>query len=262
MVCFFKYQGTGNDFVVLDNRNGGFDWLGEKEIALLCDRKFGVGADGLMTLSQKEGFDFEMRYFNANGKEGSMCGNGGRCIVAFAKHLGVITNQTHFLAVDGPHEASIDDNDLVSIKMIDVHDVKTISESDYELDTGSPHYVRFVDDLGKMDIEKEGKAIRYNEVYHEKGINVNFASTRGNQPILATYERGVEAETLSCGTGTVATAICLGLREGISHGKHDFKLKVKGGELGVAYHFGPKGFSDITLTGPAVMTFRGEFLLF
>ncbi|MEY4777733.1 MAG: hypothetical protein RIS13_481, partial [Bacteroidota bacterium] len=202
-IKFYKYQGTGNDFVILDNRDGEYSGMSEEQVQFLCDRKFGIGADGLMLLETIEGFDFRMKYFNADGKEGSMCGNGGRCLVQFAKDMGISCSHYHFLAVDGPHEAEIDSKGLIRLKMQDVNAIN-LDGADKVLDTGSPHYIRFMDDLNHLDVFTEGRKIRYNNQYREKGINVNFVFRDNDGIRVRTYERGVENETLSCGTGVTA----------------------------------------------------------
>lgn len=207
---FFKYEGAGNDFILIDNRNKSFSLINDtKSIKKLCDRHFGIGADGLMVLQMKNGIDFEMLYFNADGKEGSMCGNGGRCIVAFANQLKLIKRETNFLAVDGPHYATISENgNLVSLQMIDVQEIKTDGDA-FILNTGSPHYVLEVENLASKDVYLDGKSIRYNEPYNVKGINVNFVEDLGDHYYVRTYERGVENETFACGTGVTAVSMAM-----------------------------------------------------
>ncbi len=203
-IAFVKYQGTGNDFVMIDDREKTFPQA-QKIIAKLCDRRFGIGADGLILLQNAEGFDFKMVYFNADGNPSTMCGNGGRCLVHFATSLGIIQHTAQFLAVDGPHEATISDN-RVSLKMADVSKI-TFDGDDAVLDTGSPHYVRFVEDAMEVDVFTEGRKIRHGKAYDEEGINVNFVSLSRNGIAVTTFERGVENETLSCGTGVTAAAL-------------------------------------------------------
>jgi diaminopimelate epimerase len=254
MIEFFKYQGTGNDFVVLDNRDGKYSSLTEQKINFLCDRKFGIGADGLMMLQIKEGYDFEMKYFNADGKEGSMCGNGGRCIVQFAKDLKVISHKTIFIASDGPHEAVIADSGIIELKMINVSGIEkrgTVSI----LNTGSPHYIQPVTELVQTDVEKEGKAIRYNDEFKNEGINVNFIQSMKDGLHIRTYERGVEAETLSCGTG--ATAAALSIAEDTLN-PQTIPLLTKGGMLQIKFtKINATQFQDIWLCGPATFVFKG-----
>ena len=207
---FFKYQGAGNDFIIIDNRNQIFPLFNHPElIKKLCNRHFGIGADGLMVLQLKEGYDFEMLYYNADGREGSMCGNGGRCIVAFAKYLEIIDNETNFLAVDGPHYAKISEiSNWVSLQMIDVQSVISDGEA-FVLNTGSPHYVLPVNDLDKKDVYHDGKDIRYNETYKAQGINVNFVEDLGDSYFVRTYERGVEDETFACADISTIVRSCI-----------------------------------------------------
>ncbi|MGV3508643.1 MAG: diaminopimelate epimerase, partial [Sphingobacteriaceae bacterium] len=177
---FYKYQGAGNDFILVDNREIAFNHHQKEVIANLCDRRFGIGADGIMFLQNKEGYDFEMVYYNSDGNPSSMCGNGGRCIVAFAKHLNIIETETNFLAVDGPHYAKISEGgDWVSLQMIDVDVIKNDKEA-YVLNTGSPHFVQCTTNLSQKDVFTEGKAIRYNETYNAEGININFVEDLGD----------------------------------------------------------------------------------
>lgn len=255
---FFKYQGAGNDFVLVDNRDQQFDAGDTALVAHLCDRRFGIGADGLMLLQEREGFDFEMLYYNADGNLGSMCGNGGRCIVAFAKHLGVINNSTKFLAVDGEHEATINETaDWVSLKMIDVHTIKKY-DAHYELNTGSPHYVQLVDKLADIDVFHAGRAIRYNDTYRQEGINVNFVEPRGVGYAVRTYERGVENETLACGTGVTAVALAMALHHNQT-GSIDTPIEAMGGNLNIRFsHLGGGNFTNIYLEGPAKLVFEGR----
>ena len=208
---FHKYQGAGNDFVLIDQRDQPrIDRRNQPLIARLCDRRFGIGGDGLMLLANHPDYDFEMIYFNADGRPGSMCGNGGRCMVAFAKKLGLFAEETHFLAVDGPHRARLPRPGWVELHMNDVEAVEMTPDYFY-LDTGSPHYVQFVPDLDQVDVVRQGRAIRYNDRFRERGTNVNFVERRTDGLGIATYERGVEDETLACGTGVTAAALVASL---------------------------------------------------
>lgn len=256
-VNFYKYEGAGNDFIIIDNRNQTFFLNNQVEaIKKLCNRHFGIGADGLMILQNKEGYDFEMLYFNADGKEGSMCGNGGRCIVAFAKYLGIIQDKTTFLAVDGPHYAKIsEEGNWVSLQMIDVQSIK-IDGNAYVLNTGSPHYVLQVENLDKMDVVYNGKKIRYNDSYAALGINVNFVEDLGDYLFVRTYERGVENETFACGTGVTAVAMTMAKKKS-QLGKTHTRIKVPGGDLNVKFNYDGEHFSEVFLEGPATLVFQG-----
>jgi diaminopimelate epimerase len=255
---FFKYEGAGNDFILIDNRNKAFSsFINTETIKKLCDRHFGIGADGLMILELKNNFDFEMRYFNADGREGSMCGNGGRCIVAFAKHLSLIQTETNFLAVDGPHYATISENDnWVSLKMIDVQEINSDGDA-FVLNTGSPHFVLQVDDLASKNVYQDGKNIRNNEIYSKDGINVNFVEDFGNHYFVRTYERGVENETFACGTGVTAVSMAMAKKKGLT-GKIKNSIKVPGGNLSVSFNYNEKIFSNVFLEGPATFVFEGS----
>lgn len=251
-ISFYKYQGTGNDFIMVDNRKLTFP-SDEQLVKRLCDRRMGVGADGLILLQNHSEYDFEMVYYNADGRIGSMCGNGARCTVRFAKHLGVIEDVAYFLAADGEHQASVE-RDLIQLKMNDVHDVERIGQ-DFYLNTGSPHYVRFVDDVQALDVYKEGRAIRYNDRFSEEGTNVNFVQKMADNTIFVrTYERGVEDETLSCGTGVTACALVAGILGYNS----PVKVKTLGGDLEVTFEMEDSRFEYIYLIGPAKQVFTGS----
>lgn len=252
---FFKYQGTGNDFIILDNRDGRYDAISNETVRAMCDRKFGIGADGLMLLGNREGYDFSMKYYNADGGEGSMCGNGGRCLVQFAKDRGITNENYFFIAIDGEHEATVTADGLVSLKMKDVSGISEYN-GDKILDTGSPHYIRITDDVDHTDVFNEGFKIRYSNDFATTGINVNFVEKAGRLLHVRTYERGVEDETLSCGTGVTAAALATSTEDGWQ----DTTVKVKGGELLVSFNrIDPEHFEDIWLTGPAVFVFSGHY---
>lgn len=254
-IQFDKYQGTGNDFIILDNRDGKYDHLTDSIIEKMCDRKFGIGADGLMLLENADGYDFRMKYHNADGKEGSMCGNGGRCLVKFAQEKGIIKDAYHFIASDGPHDAIIQADGLVKLKMKDVQHVSVSADSSV-LNTGSPHYIHWVSDLEGFDVYTEGKNIRYNEVYKNEGINVNFVKKKENGIQVRTYERGVENETLSCGTGVTAAAIASSDKMGEQH----INVQVEGGHLSVSFNrINHQHFTDVWLIGPATFVFTGNY---
>ncbi len=250
---FYKYQGTGNDFVLIDNRNQIFPKENLALVKHICDRRFGVGADGLMLLELVNGFDFRMVYYNSDGNESSMCGNGGRCISAFAKLLGIVESEGDFLAIDGKHEFVIKD-DIVKLKMIDVDGIK-VEEDDFVLFTGSPHYVSFRNEINTIEILSEARKIRNNEIFKEKGINVNFVEKKDGKILMRTYERGVEDETLSCGTGTVAVALAVAVKDKIENGK--IEVETPGGKLSVSFAKVGETFNDIWLEGPAKLVFEG-----
>ena len=255
-IHFFKYQGAGNDFILVDNRNIGFNHQKPDIIAALCDRRFGIGADGMMFLQNKEGYDFEMVYYNSDGNPSSMCGNGGRCIVAFARDLKIIDNETNFLAVDGPHYAKFSESgEWVSLQMIDVDTVNTDGDA-YILNTGSPHYVKSTQDLSKKDVYSEGKAIRYNDTYKDNGININFVEDQGDHYFVRTYERGVEDETYACGTGVTAVALAMAIHKNQT-GIINTPIKALGGDLNIRFNYDGIKFSNIFLEGPAEFVFEG-----
>ncbi|SEA23191.1 diaminopimelate epimerase [Pedobacter hartonius] len=254
---FYKYQGAGNDFVLIDNRSLSFQYKDNNIVLQLCDRRFGIGSDGLMLLQGHPEYDFEMLYFNADGKLGSMCGNGGRCIVAFAKHLGIIDSETNFLAVDGPHYAKVSaEGNWVDLQMIDVKDIEK-DGSAYVLNTGSPHYVNQVADLKDMDVFSMGKEIRNNPTYKAEGINVNFVEDQGDHLFVRTFERGVEDETYACGTGVTAVALAMA-KANEQHGSLKTDITVLGGKLRIEFDYDGKDFSNIFLCGPAELVFEGD----
>lgn len=255
-VHIYKYQGAGNDFVLLDNREGGYSDLTTGQINQLCDRHFGIGADGLMMLNNAAAHDFEMKYYNSDGRESTMCGNGGRCITAFAKRLGLIMDKAHFMAIDGEHESYLLEDGQVRLHMNDVNGI-AIHETYMQLHTGSPHYVHFTEDVADFDMKREGALIRYSPLFKEEGINVNFVEQVDSKSIFVrTYERGVEDETLACGTGVTASALCL-IKDQI--GEHSVNIKTLGGLLQVDCHnLDGQHFNEIWLTGKAEFVFEGE----
>lgn len=255
-IHFFKYHGTGNDFILLDNRKGSYFKLTNDQIKEMCDRHFGIGADGLMLLENQEGYDFRMIYYNSNGNESTMCGNGGRCITAFAKKLTIISTQAHFMAIDGEHFSTIDENGWVELHMKNVDSI--ISKETYkELNTGSPHYVHFTEFVDELNVKKEGALIRNSPMFKEHGINVNFVERLAeNKIFVRTYERGVEDETLSCGTGVTASAIAFKSND---LGKHEIHVETLGGELIVQFENKNKQvFQEIILAGKAEFVFEGD----
>ena len=253
-VKFYKYQGTGNDFVMIDNRALGLN-ADRTMIEKLCDRRFGIGADGLIYLQEKSGYDFEMVYFNSDGNESSMCGNGGRCLIQFAHHLGLISSHCKFLAIDGDHEGEILNGGIVSLKMKDVDAIENYN-SDFVLNTGSPHYVQFVNGVQQIKIVEEAQKIRYSERFAKEGINVNFAEKKSaNEIFVRTYERGVEGETLSCGTGVVASSLAFAAKSGTL--MNEVKIETPGGNLQVKFETLGRDFRNIFLIGPAEKVFEG-----
>lgn len=255
LVKFYKYQGTGNDFIMIDNRQLGLKLNGEK-VAQLCHRRYGIGSDGLILLQEKSGYDFEMIYYNSDGRQSSMCGNGGRCIVKFAHDLKLIAGTCNFLAVDGAHKASMLPDSVVSLKMKDVGDIQQ-NDNDFVLNTGSPHYVRFTTDVNKMEVVDEAHKIRYSDVYKAEGINVNFAEPISANTIrMRTYERGVEDETYSCGTGVVAASLAFATKS--KHHMDSTVVETMGGWLNVSFEKVTSGFKNIYLKGTALKVFEGE----
>lgn len=255
---FYKYQGTGNDFVILDGMSAEYQ-LTTEQVALLCDRKFGIGADGLMILAPSEHSDFKMVYYNSDGNQSTMCGNGGRCLVMFANHQGYVDSVTTFEAIDGDHKAKILENGIVELEMIDVEAVEC-NDPVYVLDTGSPHYIKFVEE-SDVDIVGFGKSIRYGERFKADGINVNLVKEEGEGISIRTYERGVEDETLSCGTGVTAAAISAVMKSD-KMGAQRIPVKAVGGNLYVKLErTGEQSFNNIWLCGPAEKVFDGTFQL-
>ncbi len=254
-IHFHKYQGTGNDFVIIDNRNGD-TLLSTENIRFLCDRRFGIGADGLMLLNTRAGYDFEMKYYNADGNESTMCGNGGRCLTQFAYDRGIQKEKYLFIAIDGDHEAFFGDRKWVHLKMKDV-DTITEHHGNYILNTGSPHYIKPVTNIYEIDVYEEGKEIRYSKDFAQDGINVNFVENSDEDNIIVrTYERGVEDETLSCGTGVTAAAIVFAHNEA---GFNRIEVVTKGGDLAVEYDkTGETEFRNIWLCGPATFVYSGS----
>lgn len=252
---FYKYQGTGNDFVMIDNRSGFFPKDNIALVEKLCDRRFGIGADGLILLENDAQTDFRMVYYNSDGNPSSMCGNGGRCIVSFARNLGLIESEATFIATDGLHHATILDNGNVSLQMKDVDTVDINAEYVF-LDTGSPHHVQMEDDLEHLDVKALGAKIRYSDMYGKAGSNVNFVHQENEDTFsLRTYERGVEDETLSCGTG--ATAVAIAMKAIGKTNAESVNLNVEGGKLTVSFHEKDGKFTEVFLKGPAEFVFKG-----
>ncbi len=254
---FYKYQGTGNDFIIADNRKNEYSLISSDQVRRVCDRRFGIGADGLMLLNERPGYDFEMKYYNSDGKDGSMCGNGGRCMIKFVYHLGIHRELYKFMAVDGNHEAEIDSDGIVSLKMKDVKGIRKF-HSDFIVDTGSPHYIKMVPDVMQVDVFKKGNEIRHSKEFEQEGINVNFVeqSEDVDKIIVRTYERGVEDETWSCGTGVTAAALVCFHNE---NGFNEVGIKTLGGNLTVEYdRIDDSRYQNIWLCGPAEKVFEGS----
>ncbi len=252
---FYKYQGTGNDFILLDERFA-INALSKAQVAKLCHRHFGIGADGLIQLRKKSNFDFEMVYYNSDGNTSSMCGNGGRCIFQFAKDLGLVNFNAEFLASDGPHTAKFV-NDSIELKMIDTVMPEKF-QNDFILNTGSPHYLQFVDNVKTLNVVEMGAKIRYSNAFKEKGINVNFIEVIGDNTIFVrTYERGVENETLSCGTGVTAAALTFASSQ--NKKLQEVSVQTLGGSLNVKFQPTENGFEAVWLCGTAIKTFEGQF---
>jgi len=253
-MTFYKYHGTGNDFILFDNRDGKLSFS-TGQVAFMCNRHLGIGADGLMTLELADGYDFKMVYYNSDGKESSMCGNGGRCITAFAKSLGIIDNAARFIAIDGAHTATIAVNGMISLQMKDVKDMD-VQDGFTILNTGSPHYVAWVNDVKYTDVFHEGKRIRNLPQFQPDGINVNFVQLHEGKLKVRTYERGVEDETLSCGTGVTAAAIA---STTTNTGTFDVAIETPGGNLGVSFvKDTATSATNVVLSGPAAFVFKGE----
>ncbi|MEM9549333.1 MAG: diaminopimelate epimerase, partial [Bacteroidota bacterium] len=257
-IPFTKYHGTGNDFVIIDDREENFDVHNVELIHSMCDRRFGIGADGLILLRNIEKYDFQMVYFNSDGNQSSMCGNGGRCIVQFAHSLGLFEKDCSFLAIDGEHEALVLESKHIRLKMGDVNTISSDGNA-LVLNTGSPHYVIQVENVADVNVKTKGALIRYSEQYAEEGINVNFLECRPNGIVVATYERGVEDETFSCGTGVTASALAIHKLRAKEY-QSPISIATKGGNLKVYFKkLDEQNYSDIWLEGPATKTFEGVY---
>jgi diaminopimelate epimerase len=257
VTTFYKYHGTGNDFILFDNRESKLR-LATEQVAALCNRHFGIGADGLMMLEQADGYDYRMVYYNSDGNESTMCGNGGRCMAAFAKSLGIITNKASFIAIDGPHSATIAADGRINLQMKDVSSMD-ITDARIILNTGSPHYVVWVHDAGDIDVFSEGRAIRNQAEFQPAGINVNFVQVQHDKLLVRTYERGVEDETLSCGTGVTAAAIAATFK---AIGTFSTDIETPGGMLQVSFTKNSETTAEnVILSGPATFVFKGEIAL-
>jgi diaminopimelate epimerase len=253
---FYKYQGTGNDFILLDNRSGELHF-DKGQIEQLCDRRFGIGADGLILINNSKEHDFEMNYYNSDGSQ-SFCGNGGRCAIAFAHFLGIIKNNAVFSAIDGVHSGIFHSENNIELGMNPPSDFKEIGK-DYFIHTGSPHYISFCEDLSKQNIVEFGKSIRYNDVYKKEGVNVNLVQQNEDSISILTYERGVEDETFSCGTGATAAVLVQAKLQSKKSGTT--MVHVKGGELHVIWDSINAPFDLVKLVGPAKKVYEGNIQL-
>jgi diaminopimelate epimerase len=262
-VHFFKYQATGNDFVLIDNLSGRHSFTAD-QIKSICDRRFGVGADGLMMIEKHPSVNFNLQYFNSDGSQ-SLCGNGSRAAVMMAATLGLVNGTARFEAFDGIHDAEINPDGIVRLRMNNVYEVKRLGE-DLFINTGSPHLIRFVSDLKDYPVLESGREIRYRKEFLPGGTNVNFVKITGDNGIFVrTYERGVENETLSCGTGVTAAALAASFH----HLASPVAVETLGGNLQVEFtarHSGLPGtqgdtFEDIYLIGPAKLVFEGDLEL-
>ncbi|MEL6557690.1 MAG: diaminopimelate epimerase [Bacteroidota bacterium] len=254
-INFVKYQGTGNDFIMIDDRKHQFP-DDTTIISSLCNRRKGIGADGLILIREHDELDFQMIYYNADGSQ-SMCGNGSRCAVNYANSLGMIEGKkTHFLSTDGPHIAFLTDQENVELQLTDVSEVLSYNEEEVFIDTGSPHHIRFVDDVKNYDVYQNGKTIREDSEKYPNGTNVNFVEVTGPQSIyVRTFERGVEDETLSCGTGVTAASLAAHLRNIAS----PVNIETLGGSLKVKFDRGKNdNFKNVFLIGPAEKVFDGQ----
>ena len=252
-LAFNKYQGTGNDFVIIDNTTGHFDKGNNKLVKFLCDRRFGIGADGLILISSEPGYDFRMVYFNSDGNESSMCGNGGRCAAAFAIRHNIAGKSQKFITFDGVHEA-VDEAGIIRLKMNNVSGHKLV-DGNYFINTGSPHYVVFTKNVRKIDVHNLGKELRWSDKFAPGGTNVNFAEITDSGIFVRTFERGVEDETFSCGTGVTASAIASVLSGHFKTGK--INIVTPGGKLSVEFRMEGDKITDIWLSGPATFVFEG-----
>lgn len=257
-IPFTKYQGAGNDFIIFNGFELGNNFsLTKDQIVNICDRRFGIGADGVLLLHEHSTYDCRMIYFNADGSRSSFCGNGGRCIVAFAHQLGLVKEKTCFIADDGVHHAKIIRKDWIELKMNDVADIQPVLEGHY-LHTGTEHYVEIIDGLALVDVFNKGKKLRDHPIFKPNGTNVNFISIGEHQLDIRTYEKGVEAETLACGTGALAAAIILVLKQN-KIGDSTIKVYAKGGELAIRFHYDGAKFTNVWLCGGAGFVFEGRF---
>ena len=251
-INFTKYEGNGNDFIIIDDRKEEFSEDNVLMISKLCDRKFGIGSDGLILLRKHKVYDFQMIYFNSDGNESSMCGNGGRCLVSYALQLDIDLKTNSFLAIDGVHKFKVVDNEIY-LKMNDVKDIVVKNGYNF-LNTGSPHVVQIVENVDEINVYEQGKKIR-RQFQQMNGVNVNFVSFNNDIIKCRTFERGVENETLSCGTGVVAVALYLFKEKKIKDNK--IIVSTNGGSLLVSFKNDGNSFHEIWLKGDINKIFDG-----
>ncbi len=260
-IGFSKYHGTANDFIIIDEESTPLFNKNDNElIRRMCDRRTGIGADGLMLImhNDRDDIDFEMAYFNSDGNPSSMCGNGGRCITLAAVNRSLVFERARFLFDNDIYFSTYDpSNNWVSLKMQNVSRIET-KEMDFILDTGSPHYVKFTD-ISNKDVKLAGSEIRYSERFKSEGINVNFVDFKQNELHVLTYERGVEDETYSCGTGVVASALSYAEKMNFTNGVYTIAIRTKGGQLEVSFEKIENGYENIFLKGPAIKVFDGIY---
>jgi diaminopimelate epimerase len=260
LVEFYKYHGAGNDFIMIDCRKSEESFFSIEIVKFLCDRHLGIGADGLILLLSDQKTDFRMKYFNSDGQEGTMCGNGGRCITLFAADLSIIKGKTEFSGIDGNHLAEIISPGIIKLEMIDVREVKELNDG-YLVNTGSPHFVTFRNSIAEIDVFSEGREIRHQPRFENGGPNVNFVEKLSEDTFrMRTFERGVENETLACGTGAVASAISSHFRQKTD--KNSYTIYAPGGTLCVSFTVqNDNTYSNIWLQGPAKFVFKGQITL-
>ena len=253
LINFYKYQSTGNDFVIIDSRANNIQ-LTKNNIKKICDRKFGIGSDGLMIIKNHDDYDFEMKFFNPDGSN-SFCGNGSRCAVLYNYHHGYVQRKCNFLTDDGFHEAKINKDEIVSVSIRRPKDFNQVKNDTFEINTGSPHYVQFISDINQKDFLNYCKSIRNGKNYKKNGINVNLVEERNSNLVIRTFERGVENETLSCGSGVTAAALAFAH---INKNINKVNVQTLGGELTVEFKINKSIFSEIYLSGPSCFVFKGE----
>ena len=256
LVKFNKYQGTGNDFVIIDLTKDDFKFS-QNQIKKICDRKHGIGADGLILISNHNSLSFEMKFFNPDGST-SFCGNGSRCAVLFCFHQGIVQSNCSFMTNDGIHQGQVLEDEKIKISIKSPVIVDKLSNGDFEVNTGSPHYVQVTESLDNIDFNNYCKSIRNNDKYFQDGININLVKIEDDFLDMRTYERGVEDETLSCGSGVTATALAIAYENKI---ENSLLVKTRGGKLKVDFERSENKFGKIFLIGSAKFVFSGDYNL-